>query len=79
MTTIIQEIIHQFGGRYFGSDAEKNAQEFVKKELEKYCDKAEIVEFKSALEGHFQALKIFVVAYIVILFLIKIYPLAALI
>lgn len=79
MVKFIQEIINQFGGRYFGSEAEKKAQEFVKKELDKYCDKTEIIAFKSALEAHFQALKIFVFFYILVLFLIKIFPLAALV
>lgn len=79
MVAFIKEIIQQFGGRYFGSEAEKKAQEFVKKELEKYCDKTEMVEFKSALEAHFQALKIFVVVYVLILFLIKIAPITALV
>ncbi len=64
MVTYIEDIITRFGGRYFGSEAEKNAQIYTKSILEQYCDNTEIVAFESALEAHFQALKIFCVVYI---------------
>jgi|AntAceMinimDraft_11_1070367.scaffolds.fasta_scaffold239732_1 hypothetical protein len=49
----------------------------MKYELQKYCEKVEITEFKSALEGHLQAIKIFVIAHLMILILIKLAPLEA--
>ena len=60
MVTYIEDIITRFGGRYFGSEAEKNAQIYTKSILEQYCDNTEIVAFESALEAHFQALKILI-------------------
>lgn len=79
MVEFIKDITQRFGGRYFGSEEEKKAQYYVKEEvLSKFCDKTTITEFKSALESHFQALKIFVVLYVIVLVLIKLdYTLAA--
>jgi aminopeptidase YwaD len=77
MENFIREIIGKFGGRYFGSEEEKKAQEHVNEILKNHCDKTEITEFKSALEAHFQSFKIFIVVYVAILFLIKIHPLLA--
>ena len=64
MVAFIQDIIARFGGRYFGSEQEENAQLYTKSILEKYCDKTEIVAFDSALEAHFQSLKLFSAVYI---------------
>lgn len=70
MEKFIQEVITTFGGRYFGSEEEKNAQEYVKSLLEKFCDKVAIVPFESALESHFQSLKFFVVIHLAVLLLV---------
>lgn len=67
MVQFIKDIISQFGGRYFGSEEEKNAQIYTKSILEKYCDKTEIVAFDSALEAHFQSFKLFCVVYLLTL------------
>ena len=71
MIEFIQEIITRFGGRYFGSQQEKEAQEYVASVLKNYCDTVEIEEFKSALEAHFQSLKIFCIVYVLVLILYK--------
>lgn len=71
MEILVRDIIQCFGGRYFGSPEEKKAQEYVKEVLSGFCDKTELTEFKSALESHFQSLKIFTVVYFLILVLIK--------
>lgn len=72
MLNYIQDIIDRFGGRYFGSEQEKNAQYYTADILKKYCDKVEIEEFESPLEAHFQSLKIFCIVYILVLVLLKI-------
>lgn len=78
MLNFIQDIITRFGGRYFGSEQEKNAQYYTAGILKQYCDKVDIEEFQSALESHFQSLKIFCIAYVVVLVLLKVnVPLAA--
>jgi len=64
MVDFIKDIITRFGGRYFGSEQEKSAQLYTKSILEKYCDKTELVSFRSALEAHFQSLKLFCGVYI---------------
>ncbi len=69
MVTFIQDIISQFGGRYFGSLEEKKAQEYTAEVFAKYCDKTRIEPFESALESHFQSLKIFCVLYAISLIL----------
>ncbi|HRH56297.1 MAG TPA: DUF4910 domain-containing protein [Chitinophagales bacterium] len=72
MIDFIQDIITRFGGRYFGSRQEKEAQEYTASILKKYCDKVEIEEFHSALEAHFQSLKMFCIVYIIVLVFCKI-------
>lgn len=72
MIAFIQEIITQFGGRYFGSQQEKQAQEYVATVLKKYCDDVVVEEFESALESHFQSLKIFCITYVFVLILFKV-------
>lgn len=67
MMEFIKEIISGFGGRYFGSEQEKNAQLYTKGILEKYCDKTEMVPFECALESHFQSLKLFTAIYVLTL------------
>ncbi len=67
MIQFITEIVTQFGGRYFGSEAEKNAQLYTKEVLEQYCDTVELMPFDSALEAHFQSLKLFCVVYMLAL------------
>lgn len=77
MENTIKDIISKFGGRYFGSKQEKKAQEYYKTLLDSFCNSTEIIPFKSALEGHFQALKIFVILHIISLILIPNFALAA--
>lgn len=72
MLDFIQDIITRFGGRYFGSQQEKEAQEYTASILRKYCNKVEVEEFQSPLEAHFQSLKIFCIVYVVVLILFKI-------
>ena len=72
MIPYIQDIITRFGGRYFGSQQEKDAQYYTADILKKYCDKVEVEEFLSPLESHFQSLKIFCIVYVVVLILFKI-------
>lgn len=71
MDLFVRDIIHRFGGRYFGSKEEKKAQEYVKEVLSGFCDSTTITEFKSALESHFQSLKLFTITYIATLVFIK--------
>jgi hypothetical protein len=72
MLTYIEDIISRFGGRYFGSEAEKNAQLYTAGILGKYCDKVDVEEFQSPLEAHFQSLKGFCLVYVVVLVLMKV-------
>ena len=72
MLTYINDVISRFGGRYFGSEQEKQAQLYTADVLRKYCDKVEVEEFQSALEGHFQSLKIFCLVYVLVLVLMKV-------
>ena len=71
MVQFIKNVILQFGGRYFGSEQEKKAQIYTKGVLEQYCDKTEIIPFESALEAHFQSLKIFCIVYVLSLITFK--------
>ena len=77
MLTYIDDIIKRFGGRYFGSDEERQAQYYTADILRKYCDKVDIEEFLSPLESHFQSLKGFCTVYVLVLLLLKAYPVAA--
>ena len=71
MLAYIEDIISKFGGRYFGSEQEKQAQLYTAGILRKYCDKVDVEEFLSALEAHFQSLKGFCIVYIAVLILLK--------
>jgi hypothetical protein len=71
MLTYIDDIITRFGGRYFGSNEEKQAQYYTADILRRYCDKVDVEEFQSALESHFQSLKGFCTVYVIVLFLLK--------
>lgn len=72
MLTYIDDIISRFGGRYFGSNEEKQAQVYTADILRQYCDRVEIEEFRSALEAHFQSLKGFCTIYILVLVLLRV-------
>jgi hypothetical protein len=65
MVTFIEDIITRFGGRYFGSEQERKAQEYTASVFSKYCDTTKTEPFESALESHFQSLKIFCILYAV--------------
>jgi hypothetical protein len=71
MITYIEDIISRFGGRYFGSQEEKEAQYYTADILRRYCDRVVVEEFRSALESHFQSLKGFCTVYVLVLFLLK--------
>lgn len=77
MKEFIVEIINKFGGRYAGSDAEKQAQLFVKDKLDAFCDEVSFLPFNSTLEAHFQALKIFVLFHLISIVLIFFSPIWA--
>jgi len=72
MLSYINDIITRFGGRYFGSEQEKQAQLYTADILRKYCDKVGVEEFQCALEGHFQSLKIFCLVYVLVLVLMRV-------
>jgi hypothetical protein len=63
MVVFVTEIVAKFGGRYFGSEEEHQAQLHTKQEFEKHCHTTQLMPFDSALEAHFQSLKIFSVLY----------------
>ncbi len=71
MLTFIDDIISRFGGRYFGSDEEKQAQYYTADILRSYCSKVDVEEFLSPLESHFQSLKGFCTIYVLVLVLLK--------
>lgn len=77
MLTYIDDIINRFGGRYFGSEQEKQAQLYTAEVLKKYCTSVKVEEFTCALEAHFQALKGFCIAYLLVLILLKVNVVAA--
>jgi aminopeptidase YwaD len=77
MLTYINDVISRFGGRYFGSEQEKNAQLFTAGVLKKFCTTVKVEEFSSALEAHFQSLKGFCIAYVLVLVLLKVNVVAA--
>ncbi|HQD12665.1 MAG TPA: M20/M25/M40 family metallo-hydrolase [Chitinophagales bacterium] len=77
MMQFIQEIISRFGGRYFGSEQEKQAQQYTAEVMRKYCDKVDIEEFQSPLEAHFHSLKIFCITFVMVLILFQVNPLLA--
>lgn len=72
MIEFIKDIIARFGGRYFGSEQEKDAQLYTAEILKKYCDTVDVEPFEAPLESHFQSLKIFCIVYIVTLVFFKI-------
>jgi hypothetical protein len=72
MLNFIQDIITRFGGRYAGSEQEKNAQQYTAGILKPYCDTVKVEEFQSPLGAHFQSLKLFCIVYVAVLVLLKI-------
>jgi hypothetical protein len=71
MLTYVQDIITRFGGRYFGSEQEHQAQLYTAEILKKYCNKVDVEEFMSPLEAHFHSLKGFCITYIIVLGLLR--------
>jgi len=63
MIHFIGEIIERFGPRLAGGAAERNAQLFLKAELEKFAAKAELQNFEAALTAKFRKMKIYAVLY----------------
>ena len=72
MLTYIEDIITRFGGRYFGSEQEREAQLYTADILRKYCDKVDVEEFMSPLEAHFGSLKGFCITYVIVLVLLMV-------
>lgn len=72
MLTYIQDIITRFGGRYAGSEQEREAQYYTADILKQYCDNVTVEEFKSPLGAHFQSLKGFCLVYVLVLILFKV-------
>ncbi len=63
MITLVREIIHRFGPRLAGSDAERQAQFFLKNELEKFADATSLQTFQAALTAKFRKMKIYAALY----------------
>lgn len=72
MYTFIQDIIAKFGGRYPGSEAEREAQAYTASLLRNHCDHVKVEEFQSPLRAHFGAMPIFVSVYFLVLVLLKV-------
>lgn len=79
MIPFIKTVIAQFGGRIAGTETEQNAQEYVRGEFAKYCHTTRTEAFKSALDAHFESLKLFTLFYILNLGIYWFSPLAAII
>lgn len=60
---LISEIIDRFGPRRAGSEAERNAQYFLKERLQSYCNEVEVHEFEDSLTAKFSSLRLFCVGY----------------
>ena len=73
---IIKDICEKFGPRYSSSEAEKNANLWIKQEFSKYCDETYLEEFKTNPnlypQGIFKVTGIF--AGIAFIFIPMIYP-----
>jgi hypothetical protein len=72
MLAYVEDIITRFGGRYFGSEQERQAQLHTADILRRYCDKVDVEEFLSPLEAHFHSLKGFCIAYVLVLVLLRV-------
>lgn len=72
MLAFIDDIIRRFGGRYYGSEQERQAQLHTAEVLKQYCDKVRVEQFMSALESHFQSLKGFCLGYALVLLLLQV-------
>lgn len=77
MVTFITEVIEKFGGRIAGTESEKQAQEYTRSVLDRYCDSTSLESFFSSLRAHFEILKPLSVLYIVALVMYQFMPLAA--
>ena len=67
---LIEAIIERFGPRRAGSEAERNAQHYLKERLQTYCSRVEVHEFEDALTAKFSSLRLFCTAYYVSLGLV---------
>jgi len=65
----VDHFIQTFGPRKPGSEAEKQAQQFLAKELNTFCDRVEVQPFVAALTAKFGSLRIFSLLYVVALVL----------
>ena len=79
MIALITEIIEKFGPRPAGSDAEKQAQLFIKAKCEEFTNKVQFLPFQEHLRARFGKLKYYVVIYIAALLLYNYLPVVALI
>ena len=58
MEGYIKDIIQNFGGRLGGSEQEKQAQLYTQELMKGFCDQTRFQPFHSALDAHFESLKI---------------------
>jgi Peptidase family M28 len=59
MEAYIRDIIQRFGGRLGGSEQEKQAQLYTRDLMKGFCDETRFQPFHTALDAHFESLKIF--------------------
>lgn len=57
MKALIIDFIERFGGRLAGSQAEKNAQLYLKQLLDEFCDKTDLHTFHKPIHAKFHGLK----------------------
>lgn len=79
MTHFIRYIVSTFGGRIAGSEAERKAQEYFRSQLEPYCQQTKVDAFRSSLDAHFESLKLFCLAYLLLPGMFWFFPLASII
>lgn len=63
MIALIRDIIHQFGPRLAGSEAENNAQLYLKNKLSSFATSAEQQFFEAPLTAKFRKMKIYATLY----------------
>lgn len=78
MLELIAEIINRFGPRPAGTDAEKNAQQFIYDKCSEFTDRRELEPFDEYLDARFGKLRWYVVFFFIALALYWVLPLAAL-
>ncbi len=67
MKALIIDFIDRFGGRLAGSEAEKNAQLYLKQLLDGFCDHTDLHTFKKPIRAKFHGLKWISLLYLIAL------------